>query len=338
MKRILIALALVAGLSGQASAQGLPNWPVGVTPPVFVIGGGFVSGAGVANGPIFAPFTNCTAPSYAFVTQTTTGLSATSLPALLICANGTIVGTFSATAATFNPAVIGTFQVNAIATTSTDSLTLSNATAATGGATVQMSPRLKWRGNAWDTAASQTVDFFAEVLPATAATPTGTWKLGYSLNGAAATYPMTVDSSGTATLLQNVLTNGDVRAAAGGGIYFSGQTQLRSTADKLLKVVDFGNTTGMEVNVGTPTLGTCTGGTLVSGAHNFGGEVTGNTSGSCVINFGTPNFTNTPFCFINDETTLTAVRISARSTSSITVTGAVSGDAFQFFCIGRIGT
>ncbi len=123
-----------------------------------------------------------------------------------------------------------------------------------------------------------------------------------------------------------------------GALAFGSNTLLSASANKLFQINDTGNTTGLELNGGTPTLGTCTGGTMVSGAHNSTGEVTGNTSGSCVINFGTPNFTNTPFCFLNDETTLTAIRISARSGSSITVTGAVSGDAFQFFCIGRIGT
>ena len=62
-----------------------------------------------------------------------------------------------------------------------------------------MSGRTTWRGTAWDTAASETVDFFVENLPATAATPTGTLKFGYSLNGAAATYPMTLSSTGTIT-------------------------------------------------------------------------------------------------------------------------------------------
>ena len=50
---------------------------------------------------------------------------------------------------------------------------------------------------------------------------------------------------------------------------------LKASADKLTQVNDNANATGLELNVGTPTLGTCTGGTLVSGSHNFGGEVTG---------------------------------------------------------------
>lgn len=225
-----------------------------------------------------------------------------------------------------------------IVVTSTDGLIVTNTTAATGAVTVQMSPRVRFRGNAWDTSASQTVDFFVENLPATAATPTGTFKIGYSLNGAAATYPLTVSSAGLVTALGNFSTTGNLIAGSSGAVFIGSRGAVSSTADKLIQLGDNAITTAIEINAGTPTLGTCTGGSLTSGAHNSAGEVTGNTSGSCVINFGTPNFTNTPFCFINDETALIAVRISARSASSITVTGAGSGDAFQFFCIGRIGT
>lgn len=338
MKRLLLALAFCAVCARITSAQALQNWPVGVTPPVFVIGGGFISGGGVPNGPILAAVVGCSAPPYAFSGFATTGMGATSVPSVLICANGGAVGTFATTAVTFGNSAIGTFQQVSLGTTSTDILILQNPTAATGGATVQISPRIKWRGNAWDTAASQTVDFFAEVLPATAATPTGTWKLGYSLNGAAAVYPFTVTDAGVVNTTGEIRSGTNVRVPTTGQFFWNGRSMLTSTADKLVSVLDQAGLTGVEINTGTPTLGTCTGGTLVSGAHNFGGEVTGNTSGSCVINFGTPNFTNTPFCFVNDETALIAVRISARSASSITVTGAGSGDAFQFFCIGRIGT
>ena len=86
-------------------------------------------------------------------------------------------------------------------TTSTDGIVIQSALAATGGVPVQISPRTRWVGTAWDTSASQTVAFFAETLPATAATPTGTLKFGYSLNGAAASYPMTVSSAGALTTL-----------------------------------------------------------------------------------------------------------------------------------------
>jgi hypothetical protein len=98
-----------------------------------------------------------------------------------------------------------TTSLTGLALTSTDGGVLVNTTAATGGTTVQMSPRLRLRGTAWDTSASETVDFFIENLPATAATPTGTLNVGYSLNGAAATFPLTLTSGGTLTVLGSAL-------------------------------------------------------------------------------------------------------------------------------------
>ena len=155
------------------------------------------------------------------------------------------------------------------------------------------------------------------------------------------------DSGGAARLLIGANTANDVLVGsaslpivvASTGFAPGAKSVLyKATADKLTQIVDSGNVTGLELNIGTPTLGTCTGGSLTSGSHNFGGEVTGNTSGSCIITFGTPAFTNAPFCFINDESSLTAVRVSTRSVGSITVTGTPSGEDFQFFCVGRIGT
>lgn len=239
---------------------------------------------------------------------------------------------------TVTPSSMTLSNTAGIATTSTNGIMLGNGVAATGGATVQMSPRILLRGNAWDTAASQTVDFLMENLPASAATPVGTWKLGYSRNGGAVTYPMTVGSDGFLTLLSSVQSGSHVIAAAGSGVAWTGRVSLRSSADKLLQQLDAGATTGLELNGGTPTLGTCTGGSMTSGSHNTAGQYTGNTSGSCVINFGTPNFTNTPFCFAMSTASTTHPRISSSANSSITVTGGVSGEAIQFFCIGRIGT
>lgn len=118
----------------------------------------------------------------------------------------------------------------------------------------------------------------------------------------------------------------------------AGASTLNSTQNKLVQIGDSTAAVGVELNVGTPSLGTCTGGSLVSGGKNTLFEVTGNTSGSCVVNFGTPIWQNAPLCFVNDETALIAVRISARTTNAITVTGAGSGDAFQVYCLGRVGT
>ena len=89
-----------------------------------------------------------------------------------------------------------TISVPGIALTSTDGLLLQNLTAATGGTTIQFSPAHRQTGTAWDTGASQTVSFFSQVEPSSAATPTGRWILYSSVNGAAAVANLQVKSSG----------------------------------------------------------------------------------------------------------------------------------------------
>lgn len=242
-------------------------------------------------------------------------------------ANGALVTTLGGAA--------GTITVPAIATTSTDGLVIQNTTAATGGATVQMSPRTKWCGTAWNSSgsASEIDCWIAEVLPVTAAgTTTSQFNIARSINGGAYTTILSLTSAGNANFTNNMFANNV------GAIGWTGRTTFNSTADKLMQILDTGQTTGTELNGGTPTLGTCTAGALVSGSHNSAGSYTSNTSGSCVINFGTPNFTNTPFCFAMSTASTTHPRISASSASSITVTGGVSGETIQYFCIGRIGT
>lgn len=164
----------------------------------------------------------------------------------------------------------------------------------------------------------------------------------FALYGGASgtTTEFAVDLTGQASATNFVAsTSGNGFTNAAGAKYtWSGRNSFGTTADKLYQLNDTGNTTGLELNVGTPTLGTCTGGSLVSGSHNFGGQYTGNTSSSCIINFGTPNFTNTPYCFAMSTASTTHPRISASSNSSITITGGVSGETITYHCDGRIGT
>lgn len=148
-----------------------------------------------------------------------------------------------------------TNNVNALATTSTDGITLQNTTAATAGVTVQMSPRFRQCGTAWDTAASETVCFFTEVLPATAATPTGLWKLGYSLNGAAATYPLTVSSAGLTTMTGTV-NAGNFQPLGAGGYYLGAAVMLGTTPTATTfctspTVPNANGTAAFTINVGT---------------------------------------------------------------------------------------
>lgn len=223
-----------------------------------------------------------------------------------------------------------------LATTSTTGLSLENLTAATGAATVQMSPRTVWRGNAWDTAASQTVDFFAETLPATAATPTGQWKLGYSLNGAAATYPLTVSSAGRLDTLTTIQSGGHVGIADNFELVFAGGGNLASLTDGLFRSLNSAETFGIEINAGTaaPTFNN---GTITTGSRNSAGQITltgGNTGG--VITFGAPNWTNAPFCTLTGSAATDIPQITAVSVSALTVAGITANGVFTYICLGRI--
>ncbi len=147
---------------------------------------------------------------------------------------------------------------------------------------------------------------------------------------------------GVAPLWASNFTAGSILAnnyqtVAGGQVYWSGRTTLQSTADLLLQIENNAANTGLELSMGTPALGVCTAGVLVSGSHNFAGQITSNTSSSCALTFGTPQPTQIPFCFAMSTASTTHPRISAAATTGITITGGVSGETVNYFCIGRIG-
>ena len=226
-------------------------------------------------------------------------------------------------------------SVPGIVTVSTDGTIIQNTTPATGGVPVQMSPRLKWRGTAWDTAASETVDFFAEVLPATAATPTGTWKLGYSLNGAAATYPMTVSSAGRITALENV------QVGVGGFIGSTGMAVMGFPNVSAVNVLNSTTGIGSQFNVGAlPTIssgfgttpGVTAGSTPLAGSVNVG---TGGVATSGVINFNGTAFPSAPFCTATPTTSNVVQRVSSTTTQlTLTVTTAwTASDIIFYQCI-----
>lgn len=303
--------------------------------------------AAVASGRILRAAGAATAPAYSTSTYPDTVnagdvlvASGANAIAGTACAASTVLAGGTPAACTATPTVTShTASQTALAVTPTDGGVLINTTAATGGATVQMAPRIRFRGNAWDTSASETVDFTIENLPATAATPTGTFRVGYSLNGGAYTYPFSMTSAGAVTFLGSITSTGSgLGVANGASISFSGASRFLSATDKLMLLRDSGSTTGMEFNGGTPTLGTCTGGTLVSGSHNGMGRITGTTGGTCAVNFGTPNYTNAPYCFAIDETAGGIVNTSGESTSTFTISNITSGHAVKFHCDGRIGT
>jgi len=106
----------------------------------------------------------------------------------------------------------GIFQIAepSLGVTAKDGAAIFNLTAASAGTTVQMSPRLRLKGSAWNTSASQTCDWTIDNLPASAATPTAALRFGFSLNGAAYTYPIVFQNSGAAAFAGAVTIAGNV--------------------------------------------------------------------------------------------------------------------------------
>jgi hypothetical protein len=169
------------------------------------------------------------------------------------------------------------------------------------------------------------------------------------------------DDSGDAAITTGAITNsGDIVPAVNnttnlgsGGVFwssafistvrpsniiFGGTNLLTSATDGLLKTTNNAQTVGVEINNGTaaPTPSTCGTGAVTAGSRNAAGEATATGATACTINWGNPNWTNVPFCVIEDETTLQAARVSAISAAAMTVSGLTSGDKFMWVCLGRI--
>lgn len=237
---------------------------------------------------------------------------------------------------------VGTASTPGIATTSTNGFSLVNPTPATAGIPVQMSPRMRWCGAAWNSVGtvSESDCFIMEVLPATVAgTTTSTFRIGYIDSASVTTYIYTMSNVGAMAANGSISSNNSgIQAATGATIGWANVTKLFANTDKQLLVRDAAAATGAEISMGSATLGACTGGTITTGSHNFAGGYTGNTSSSCIITFGTPNWVNAPFCVAMSIASTTHPRVSATSTSSITITGGVSGEAITYGCWGRIGT
>lgn len=247
---------------------------------------------------------------------------------------------------------VAPFQIitpSGIATTSTDGLNIINNTASTAGVPVQQSARLRFRSNVWNTtptAANNTDDFFIESVPASGTTPSGLLKFGSSLNGAAATYPMTLTSGGALANAGSIVSQGSISSVStvNTNTYFSGgavgnQIAL-NVANGLMNVA--GNTLittlGPQFNMGSaaPTVTSCSTGAVTAHSNNTFGEVTPTGATVCTLTFGAPNWSNQPFCVITVEATTVTAYVSAISVSAFTVSGLASGEKFMYHCGGGI--
>jgi hypothetical protein len=268
------------------------------------------------------------------------GSAAITVPA----AAGTLTGTTLAAGVTGAPqtwaglqtfsggaAITGiiTTNVNGIAATSTDGSILQNATPATAGVPAQWSPRARLSGTAWDTTAtaSKTVDFFAEVLPVSSATPTGQLKIGYSLNGAAVTYPMILTAAGGLTLLGSLFTSGafGVNIGQTGALGWVGRAQMRSPADGAVTILSNTESIGSRLKADAlPTIASGFGAAaaITAGSTPLAGSVnTGAASASGVINFNGTAFPSAPFVVVTNLTTGLAVKYTV-STTQLTLSPA----------------
>lgn len=80
-------------------------------------------------------------------------------------------------------------------------------------------------------------------------------------------------------------------------------------------------------NAGTPTIES-------SSTNQAGTFVSGTAAANCTITFST-SWPKTPHCVVTDDSSLVAIRVSARSTTAITIAGTtISGDTISYFCWG----
>lgn len=131
----------------------------------------------------------------------------------------------SAGAITSTNGVVTSTRLN-ITTTSSDGLVGTNTTAATAGVTVQMSPRLRLSGTAWNTtatAASNTQDWIIENLPISGATTSSQLNFSTQNNGGGYTNRISLTSAGDFTLTGNLKLG-----TAGNGIYVKEGTNATS--------------------------------------------------------------------------------------------------------------
>lgn len=145
--------------------------------------------------------------------------------------------------------------INAIAAVSTDGVLTANDTAATSGATVQMSPRHRWRSHVWNTTSSgsdNTDDWIVETLPTSGATPSSFFKIGNSLNGAGYTYPMTLSPAGNMTILGSYNAGGGVNMAQASHLQWGGtRADIASPADGQINFLTASQVTGIGIDVAT---------------------------------------------------------------------------------------
>ncbi len=204
-----------------------------------------------------------------------------------------------------------------IAITSTDGLALLNATASLVGTTVQMSPRLRLSGSAWntDTSASVASDWKIENLPVSGNPTSSILKLSHSLGGASYIDVATLTSGGTVKFgITNTFQAGDV--GVGGASFVALGTALINSGDLWLTDtahVYFGKNPG--------------GITRWQVGGNIGFDISANCtdSGDFTINIPSTDGTNKVIITDADDVAVASIDSNGLSTFSSVYTPTING-------------
>lgn len=219
-----------------------------------------------------------------------------------------------------NGIVQGIYSIanSGLGTTSTDGFTIQNTTPSTAATTVQMSPRVRLCGSAWNSSAllSETDCMFWEVLPATVAGTTNqVLRFGSIINGAAATFPFTVGNTGILSLPAGIT---QFQQGANGGFGLG--------SNGTFTIVSNGVATGVTLKADAlPSVSACGAGSpaVVTGSTPWYGAVTIGTTAvaTCTITFNGTAYPSAPHCSGVVETTTPAnIRAMGYSASTTVLT------------------
>lgn len=144
-----------------------------------------------------------------------------------------------------------------LATTPLAGLTLSNATPATAGVTVQVSPYIYWSGGSWlstPTSNAPVVLRLGVVPTAGTTTAFGILNFDWSLNNGAFVNKMSLDSSGNIISSFTISAGGNVFAAAASGVGITARGKFSATADGVLETSNWGLTARATLQFNIPQI------------------------------------------------------------------------------------
>lgn len=147
-----------------------------------------------------------------------------------------------------------TFNYSSLGTTPTDEFKWLNTTAATSGATVQVSPAINLGGAAWNasgTPATNAVNYRQYLLPVSGSTVTASAQFCFSVAGGSYACPMTMSSAGLFSIFQNstgTVTRGDFTVDGTAKTVTVGRLSSTAADNSTFFVTDRSGNTKLEVN------------------------------------------------------------------------------------------